>query len=119
MGDGGSGGDPENQAQRPAPCSARSCASTSSVPDSDTRGYRIPADNPFVDTAARRGAAPRDLGVRRAQPVALHLRPTRHGGTGAMMIGDVGQGALEEIDYEPARRAAATTAGALRRGTHD
>jgi glucose/arabinose dehydrogenase len=56
--------------------------------------YRIPADNPFVATA------PRD------EIWALGLRnPYRWSfdrATGAVWIADVGQNALEEIDYEPA-----------------
>ncbi len=43
--------------------------------------------------------------------------PSR-GGTGALIIADVGQGAWEEIDYEPADAAAATTAGEYREGAH-
>jgi glucose/arabinose dehydrogenase len=56
--------------------------------------YRIPGDNPFV------GTAPRD------EIWALGLRnPYRWSfdrGTGDLWIGDVGQGALEEVDHEPA-----------------
>ena len=78
MGDGGSGGDPQNQAQRPATLLGKMLRIDVSVPDSDTRGYRIPPDNPFVGTATLRGAGPRrDLVVRPAQPVALHLRSDR------------------------------------------
>ena len=54
-------------------CSARCCASTSTCPTAIPIGYRVPPDNPFVSgrpVAARAG----DLGVRPAQPVALHLR---------------------------------------------
>ena len=48
--------------------------------------YTIPADNPF-------GTA--RVGLRAAQPVPLLVRPR---GTGDLWIGDVGQGAREEID---------------------
>ena len=70
------------------------------VPDSDPRGYRVPDDNPFVDRqpiAALTG----DLGVRPAQPVALQLRRLDAGGTGALVIADVGQSAREEVNWEP------------------
>ena len=59
--------------------------------------YAVPADNPFRSTA---GARARDLGVRPAQPVPLR-RSTAP--TGDLYIGDVGQGAVEEIDVQPRR----------------
>ena len=52
MGDGGSGGDPQNQAQRPGTLLGKMLRIDVGVPDSDTRGYRIPADNPFVGASA-------------------------------------------------------------------
>ena len=76
-GDGGAGGDPENRAQNPR----------------DRLGKLLALN---VD---RRGA--------KWQLVAIGLRnPWRFSfdrGTGALYIGDVGQGAWEEIDYTPRR----------------
>ena len=46
----------------------------------------------------RPAAARRDLGLRPAQPLALQLRPP----TGDLYIGDVGQAACEEVDFQPA-----------------
>ena len=40
------------------------------------------------------------------------------GGTGAMLVADVGQGAWEEIDYEPAGRAGRNYGWRVREGAH-
>jgi hypothetical protein len=42
-----------------------------------------------------------------------------HGGTGALVIGDVGQSAWEEVDYQPAGRAALNYGWRVREGAHD
>ena len=49
--------------------------------------------------------------------MAIQLRRSRRGGTGALIIGDVGQSAWEEIDYEPrgARRTELRLAQSRRR----
>src|SRR4029078_10803749 len=49
MGDGGSAGDPFNNAQNPASLLGKILRIDVSVPESDARGYRVPDDNPFVD----------------------------------------------------------------------
>jgi glucose/arabinose dehydrogenase len=41
------------------------------------------------------------------------------GGTGALVIGDVGQGRVEEIDYEPANRGGRNYGWRNREGAHD
>jgi glucose/arabinose dehydrogenase len=67
------------------------------VPPEDTIGYRIPPGNPFV------GSPPRDeiwaFGLR--NPWRYSFDDVARGGTGALLIGDVGQSRREEIDYEP------------------
>ena len=88
------------------------------VPDAHATGYQIPADNPF----ARAGPA----GVR-AEIWAFGLRnPWRYsfddpgrGGTGALLIGDVGQDRWEEIDYEPANRGGRNYGWRNREGAHN
>ncbi len=102
MGDGGSGGDPQNQAQQPRTLLGKMLRVDVSVPDGDQRGYRIPPDNPFAG-ADPLGALDEiwSFGVR--NPWRLTFDPTEMGGTGAMTFGDVGQGLWEEIDYEPGR----------------
>ena len=92
LGDGGSGGDPRGNGQNP-----RTLLGAMLRIDVDGElPYGIPPDNPFV-------------GVDRARPElwAIGLRnPWRNcfvAGSGDLYIGDVGQRAVEEIDYQPAR----------------
>ena len=120
MGDGGNGGDPQNQAQRPATLLGKMLRIDVGVPDADTRGYRIPADNPFVGVSAQAAATLDEIwsfGLR--NPWRFTFDPTWLGGTGAMLIGDVGQGLWEEIDYEPARLGGRNYGWRLREGNHD
>ena len=86
------------------------------VPDADAAGYDVPPDNPFVGQAGR---ARRRSGLRPPQSVALQLRRSARGGTGALVIGDVGQNAWEEIDYEPRGRGGRNYGWRNREGAHD
>ncbi len=120
MGDGGSGGDPQNQAQRPATLLGKMLRIDVSVPDGDTRGYRIPTDNPFVGSSPLALATLDEIwsfGLR--NPWRFTFDPTWLGGTGAMLIGDVGQGAFEEISYEPARLGGRNYGWRIREGAND
>jgi uncharacterized repeat protein (TIGR01451 family) len=90
MGDGGSGGDPQNNAQN-----INSLLGKILRIDVDSAApYGIPADNPFV------GKAGADeiwaYGVRNPWRYSFDRQ------TGDMLIGDVGQNLWEEIDYQPA-----------------
>jgi glucose/arabinose dehydrogenase len=101
MGDGGGGGDPMNHAQNPNSLLGKLLRLDINVPDSDTRGYRVPADNPFVDRQPI--AALTEIwafGVR--NPWRFTFDDPAHGGTGALVMADVGQDAREEVDWEPA-----------------
>lgn len=100
MGDGGSGGDPENRAQSmgtllgkmlridvdgggfPADCGS-------------VGNYGVPANNPFRDGAGGDCDAIWALGLRNP------WRWSFDRDTGDMFIGDVGQNKWEEVDYEP------------------
>jgi glucose/arabinose dehydrogenase len=100
LGDGGSGGDPFNNAQNPRSVLGKMLRIDVNVPDEDPRGYQIPADNPFV------GGNPTsalleiwDFGLR--NPWRYSFDDMTRGGTGALVIGDVGQNTREEIDWEP------------------
>jgi glucose/arabinose dehydrogenase len=93
FGDGGGGGDPLGSGQSlgtllgkilridPRPAGGRA--------------YRVPSDNPFVD---RDGARPEIWAYGLRNP----WRFSFDAATGDLWIGDVGQNAYEEVDFEPA-----------------
>ncbi|WP_223789891.1 PQQ-dependent sugar dehydrogenase [Marinicella meishanensis] len=112
MGDGGSGGDPldrglnlgsalgsmlridvdgNNAPNHPAPVMNEDHV----CPQDGAGQYGIPADNPFVGTA---GACPEIWTYGLRNP----WRWSFDRDTGDMFIGDVGQGAREEISFQPA-----------------
>ena len=100
LGDGGSGGDPMHLAQNPNSLLGKMLRIDVNVPDSDPRGYRIPEDNPFVD----REPIPAlgeiwAFGLR--NPWRYSFDDWTRGGTGALIIADVGQTAREEVNWEP------------------
>jgi glucose/arabinose dehydrogenase len=101
LGDGGSGGDPLNNAQNPNTLLGKMLRIDVNVADTDARGYVVPPDNPFVDrqpiTALTEIWA---FGLR--NPWRYNFDDWTHGGTGALVIGDVGQNAHEEVNWEPA-----------------
>jgi glucose/arabinose dehydrogenase len=100
LGDGGSGGDPFNHAQNPTQLLGKMLRIDVSVPDGDPRGYRVPEDNPFVDREPV--AALGEIwafGLR--NPWRYSFDDWTRGGTGALIIADVGQNAREEVNWEP------------------
>ena len=76
----------------------------------------MPPDNPFVSTP---GGAAGDLGVRRAESVAVQLRRSGARRHRRAVIGDVGQNTYEEIDYEPAGSGGRNYGWRNREGAHD
>ena len=98
MGDGGSGNDPENRAQDPASLLGKMLRIDVNVAEGDPKGFRVPADNPFV---SRSGYRPEiwDFGVR--NPWRFSFDDAGAGATGALIVADVGQSRREEVDYEP------------------
>ncbi len=92
-GDGGGANDPSNNSQNPNTLLGkilRIDVDTDGFPSDNARNYAIPASNPF---AASAGAVEIfALGVRNP------WRMTVDNATGDLWIGDVGQGALEEVD---------------------
>jgi len=116
LGDGGSGNDPNNNAQNPSSLLGKMLRIDVSVADSDPNGYRVPADNPFV------GGSPIPalgeiwaFGLR--NPWRYSFDNTALGGTGALFIGDVGQSAREEIDIAPPGRGGQNYGWRMREGT--
>jgi glucose/arabinose dehydrogenase len=119
MGDGGSGGDPQNNAQNPGSLLGkllRVDVAAVRVPDSNPNGFVIPPDNPFRIAPGYRPEI-WDVGLR--NPWRFSFDDTVHGGNGALVIGDVGQGAFEEVDYEPRGRGARNYGWSIKEGLHD
>ena len=118
MGDGGSGNDPEHRAQNPAELLGKMLRIDVAVPDADSNGYKIPPDNPFLSGP---NAAALDeiwaFGLR--NPWKFSFDDPLRGGTGALVIGDVGQSAWEEIDYEPPHTGGRNYGWRNREGAHN
>ena len=90
MGDGGSGGDPQNNAQNPG-------THLGKMLRIDVDGgvpYAIPASNPFVGN-------PEVLDEIWALGLRNPWRFSFDRQTGDLFIGDVGQGTWEEVDFQP------------------
>jgi glucose/arabinose dehydrogenase len=118
LGDGGSGNDPENRAQNPSELLGKMLRIDVNVPDSNPNGYVVPPTNPFVSGGP--AGVLREIwsfGLRNPWRYSFDL-PSR-GGTGALIIADVGQGAWEEVDYEPAGRGGRNYGWRYREGAHD
>jgi glucose/arabinose dehydrogenase len=103
MGDGGSAGDPQNRAQNPGTRLGKmlridvgEAPGATSVPAT----YRIPPTNPFV---GRAGYQPEIFALGLRNPWRFSFDRS----TGDLWIGDVGQGAREEIDFLPKGRSGA------------
>lgn len=95
-GDGGSGGDPGNNAQNKNSLLGKMLR----IDINATGSYNIPAGNPFIGTAIDGADEVWSYGLRNAWKFSFDLA------TGNALIADVGQGAIEEINKNPL-----TTAG--------
>jgi len=115
LGDGGSANDPDHRAQTPGELLGKMLRVDVSVSDSDPIGYRVPPDNPFVGTATR--AEIWAFGLR--NPWRYNFDDPLRGGTGALVIGDVGQDNWEEVNYEPAAHSGRNYGWRNREGMHD
>ena len=115
LGDGGSGDDPQNNAQTPSTLLGKMLRINVAVDDFHANGYVVPADNPFVGSALA-GVRPEIWSFGLRNPWRYSFDPVSLGGTGAMLIGDVGQGSREEIDYEPPGRGGRNSGWRLREG---
>jgi len=118
LGDGGAGDDPDHRAQNPQELLGKMLRIDVNVPDTQAIGYQVPADNPFV--GGRPIAARPEIwafGLR--NPWRYSFDDPVRGGTGALVMGDVGQNAFEEIDYEPPNRGGRNYGWRNREGAHD
>ena len=115
-GDGGGGNDPFHLAQNPLSLLGKMLRIDVSVPDNDPQGYDVPATNPFVGVP---GVLPEIWAFGLRNPWRYSFDDPARGGTGALVIGDVGQGKWEEVDYEPAGAGGRNYGWRLREGAHD
>jgi glucose/arabinose dehydrogenase len=116
IGDGGGGADPVINAQNPTLLLGKMLRIDINVADSDPRGYRVPADNPFVDGRPIAAAAEIwSFGHR--NPWRWSFDDVGAGATGALIMGDVGLESREEINYEPAARGGRNYGWYMREGT--
>ena len=90
FGDGGSGGDPDENAQN----LGRILGKLIRIDPRPGGGYDIPRSNPFVNRAGARGEI-YAYGLRNPYRFSFDRR------RGSLVIGDVGQDEVEEIDYVP------------------
>jgi glucose/arabinose dehydrogenase len=118
LGDGGSGGDPENRAQNPQELLGKMLRIDVGVADTHPSGYQVPADNPFV-RGVPLPARPEIWAFGLRNPWRYSFDDPARGGTGALVIGDVGQSLWEEIDYEPANRGGRNYGWRVREGAHE
>jgi glucose/arabinose dehydrogenase len=96
FGDGGSGNDPNHNAQNPMSLLGKMLRID--VSGDSPHGYTIPPTNPF---AGRADVLQEIWAFGLRNPWRWSFDAQRAGSTGALVIGDVGQDAWEEIDYEP------------------
>jgi len=118
LGDGGSGDDPEHRAQNPSELLGKMLRIDVNVADSHPAGYQIPPDNPFV-SGRPIAARPEIWAFGLRNPWRYNFDDPSKGGTGALVIGDVGQNAWEEIDYEPPNRGGRNYGWRNREGAHN
>ena len=98
LGDGGAANDPDHRAQSPASLLGKVLRLDVNVPDADFEGYNVPGSNPFVGHG---GVLSEIWAFGLRNPFRFTVDAIARGGTGALVIADVGQNAWEEINYEP------------------
>jgi glucose/arabinose dehydrogenase len=102
MGDGGAGDDPDNHAQTPTSLLGKMLRID--VSGSAANGYVVPPGNPdfTMVNPPIMNALPEIWAFGLRNPWRYSFDNVGPGATGALVIGDVGQSAREEINYEPA-----------------
>jgi glucose/arabinose dehydrogenase len=117
LGDGGSGNDPDHRAQDPGTFLGKFLRIDVNVADAHPSGYVVPADNPFVDGAPV-AARPEIWSFGLRNPWRFSFDTPSLGGSGALVIADVGQNSWEEIDFEPPGRGGRNYGWRNREGAH-
>lgn len=110
LGDGGSGGDPQGNAQNRTSLLGKVLRITPSPPSASS-AYSIPSDNPFVGSST---TAPEIAFLGLRNPWRFSIDPV----TGDWWIADVGQNAWEEINRVPAGALGANFGWDVKEGTH-
>lgn len=109
LGDGGSGGDPQNQAQNLSTLLGKILR----IAVGPQGTYTIPPTNPFVANSGAKGEI-WDYGLRNPWRWSFDRV------TGDLWIGDVGQAKYEEVDFEPKAHAGGVNYGwRCQEGLHD
>lgn len=116
LGDGGSGNDPQHLAQNPMSLLGKFLRIDVNVPAAHPAGYVVPASNPFVGGGPV-AALPEIWSIGWRNPWRFSFDDPARGGTGALVAGDVGQNAREEINYEPRGRGGRNYGWRNREGT--
>ena len=114
-GDGGEPNDASHHAQNPASLLGKLLRIDVSVGDGDPEGFDVPAGNPFLGG----GGAPEVWAIGLRNPWRSSFDDPARGGTGALIIADVGENAVEELNYEPAGRPGRNYGWRNREGAHD
>jgi glucose/arabinose dehydrogenase len=117
LGDGGSGDDPGHRAQNPNTLLGKFLRIDVAVPDNHPNGYVVPPDNPFLDGVPV-AALPEIWSMGLRNPWRYNFDDPARGGTGALVIADVGQGDWEEVNYEPRNRGGRNYGWRNREGAH-
>ncbi len=118
LGDGGSGDDPDHRAQNPQELLGKMLRVDVNVPDNHPIGYQVPGTNPFV-SGGPVSARPEIWSFGLRNPWRYSFDDPSHGGSGALIIADVGQNSWEEVDYEPPGRGGRNYGWRNREGAHD
>jgi glucose/arabinose dehydrogenase len=117
LGDGGSGDDPGHRAQNPNTLLGKFLRIDVRVADNHPNGYTVPADNPFRDGVPV-AALPEIWSMGLRNPWRYNFDDPARGGTGALVIADVGQGDWEEVNYEPRNAGGRNYGWRNREGAH-
>lgn len=115
LGDGGSGNDPDGNGQNPNTLLGKMIrldVDGDAFPVDSGNNYGIPSTNPFFTSTFIRKEI-WSFGLRNP------FRWSFDSSTGGQLIADVGQGAWEEINYEPANRGGRNYGWRIREGKHD